>query len=387
VFDRVQDENRLRCLQSESGEPLWDYRYKTDFEDMLGYNNGPRCTPVVDDDRVYIYGAEGQLHCVNVIDGSKRWQRDISDEFDVVQNFFGVGSTPLVFGDLLLVMAGGSPPESHKVPPGQLDRVTPDGSALVAIHKHTGQTVYKTGDDLASYASLQLATIDARPTGFMFARSGLWTFEPRAGSMELFVPWRAKKLESVNASTPVIVNREVFITESYEPGGAVFKVGDDKFEAVWQDQPSSRDQSFAAHWMTPIFHAGHLYGCSGQRPREANLRCIEWATGKVRWTKEGTGRISLLYVDGHFLTLSETGEMKIIVADPDAYREVCDLELAFEHRDGGKEDGEGGAGDGGAGEGGAGARLDYPAWAAPGLARGLLYVRGESHLICAELMK
>ena len=64
LFDRHGDKARLTCMKAETGEVLWKFEYPTDYEDQFGYNNGPRCCPVVDGDRVYIYGAEGMLHCV-----------------------------------------------------------------------------------------------------------------------------------------------------------------------------------------------------------------------------------------------------------------------------------------------------------------------------------
>ena len=112
-FDRYEDQARLTCLDARTGEFRWKFEYPTDYEDRVGYNNGPRCSPVIDEDRVYLYGAEGMLHCVGAKDGKLLWKVDTAKKFGVVQNFFGVGSTPVVYGDLLLVMVGGSPAESQ----------------------------------------------------------------------------------------------------------------------------------------------------------------------------------------------------------------------------------------------------------------------------------
>ncbi len=345
VFDRVEHKARLRCLNAEDGRLIWTYEYVSDYEDMYGFDDGPRCSPVVDDNRVYVYGAEGELHCVNIVDGKRVWSCDLSDEYGVVSNFFGVGSTPLVFENLLLVMVGGSPPASHQVPPGQLDRVTPDGSCLVALDKLTGAEVYHSIMDLASYASLKLAPFEAGTRIVLFGRTGVWQVDSRNGEPKGFQAWRAKKLESVNASTPIVVDQRVFVTESYEPGSAVMLMQPESLDIIWKDDASGRNQAFASHWMTPIHHNGFLYGCSGQSPRQANLRCIEWDTGRVRWTKPGTGRVSLLYVDGHFISLSERGDLQLFAASPDAYQKRCDIRL--ETADGEK------------------VQLDYPAWAAP----------------------
>lgn len=101
------------------------------------------------------------------------WKVDTFAEFGVGQNFFGVGSNPVVFKKLLLVMVGGSPPASERRSPRLLDPFTGNGAAVVAFDKRSGKVVYKTGGELASYASLKLAEIDGRWWCFAFARGGL----------------------------------------------------------------------------------------------------------------------------------------------------------------------------------------------------------------------
>ena len=109
-FARYGDSERLTCFNAKTGEQIWTCEYPTDYTDLLGYNNGPRATPVVDGPNGFTYGAEGMLQCVHVADGKKVWRVDTTKDFHVVKNFFGVASTPLVWNDLLLVNVGGSPP-------------------------------------------------------------------------------------------------------------------------------------------------------------------------------------------------------------------------------------------------------------------------------------
>lgn len=386
-FDRVEDpalprgvgRALLTCLNAETGEEIWRFGYETDYEDLYGYNGGPRCSPVIDGNRVYIFGAEGMLHCLRADDGEVIWKVDTNKDYRVVQNFFGVGSTPIVEGDLLIVMIGGSTPDSLQAPPGQLDLVEPDGSAIVAFDKYTGEERYRIGDDLASYSSLTVATIDDRRWCFAFCRAGLLAFEPATGKIDFHFPWRARVLESVNASVPVVVGNEVFISETYGPGSALLKVSPGEYEVVWQDDSSRRARAMQTHWNTPIHVDGYLYGCSGRNPPDAELRCIEWATGKVQWNMTNDparARTSLLYVDGHFVCLTEYGKLQLIRVNHDECEIVSELILrrAGESQDVDPIDGQ------------RPRLLRYPCWAAPVLSHGLLYVRGEDRLVCLELI-
>ena len=364
-FARFGNAARLTCFNAETGAKLWTCDHPTHYEDMLGYNNGPRATPVVDGPHVYTYSAEGILQCVHVADGKRVWLVDTMKDFHVVKNFFGVGSTPLVWGDVLLVNVGGSPPGSPPDVYSAHGNVRSSGSAIVAFDKATGKVRWKTGDDLASYASPVTTNLAGRDIVFMFARGGLMAIDPVKRKTLAHFPWRARLLESVNASSPVVVDDEVFISETYELGSALVRFTGNTFDEVWSDRGRRRNRSMALHWNTPIEHDGYLYGSSGYHAPEAELRCVEWKTGKVVCSEPNMGRSSLLLVDGTLVCLSEDGVLRMIRATPDRYDELAEWELTA-------SDGR--------------PLLSYPAWAAPALARGLLYVQGADRLVCLRLM-
>jgi len=364
-FDRHDDNARLTRMDARTGEDIWKFEYPTDYVDMYGYNGGPRCSPVIDEDRVYVFGVEGMLYCLRASDGEPIWNVDTAKQFGVVQNFFGVGSNPVVEGRLLIVMVGGSPPESQDVPRGGLNRVVGNASGFVAFEKMTGEVAYHITDELASYAPPKLATINGRRWCFGFARGGLVGFEPATGRVDFRYPWRAKLLESVNASSPVVVGDQVFISETYGPGSSLLKVRPGAYDIVWRDEPRSRNKAMQTHWNTPIYHDGYLYGSSGRHTHEAELRCIHWATGEIAWSVPRLTRMSLLYVDGHFVCLGEYGHLLLVKADPTEFQLVASTLLC-------DEDGK--------------RLLEYPCWAAPILSHGLLYVRGKDRLVCLELI-
>lgn len=381
-FDRDGDQARLRCLASETGDELWRAAYPSAYEDYYGYSTGPRASPVVDGERVYSLGVEGVLRAYRVVDGEVLWTVDTGERYGVVQNFFGVGSTPVVEGDLLIVPVGGSPAGSPKIHTGE---VKGNGTAIVAFDKLTGVEKYRLGDELASYASPALSTIEGRRWGFHFARGGLMGFDPVAGKLEFFYPWRSKILESVNAANPVVIGDTVFITETYGPGASLLKIKPGGYEVLWKDAP--RPKAMASHWSTPIYHQGHLYGSSGRNSGDARLRCIDHRSGEVQWSEPGLNRSTLLYVDGHFIVLTEYGRLLVIEATPEAYRPVSELDLGAAsgasrpQPDSAAKEPLAESAVPGAGP----PRLRYPAWNAPILAHGLLYVRGRDRLLCFDL--
>jgi outer membrane protein assembly factor BamB len=358
LFDRHGQQARLSCLDSRTGKFHWKFDYPTHYRDYYGYNNGPRCCPVVDGDRVYIYGPEGILHCIQAVDGKLLWKVDTFAQFGVVQNFFGVGSTPVVEGDLLIAQVGGSPKGTD---PSDFAQIKGNGGGVVAFNKFTGKVQYQITDELASYASPVLATIQGRRWCFVFARGGLIGFEPASGKVAFHFPWRAEDLESVNAANPVVVDDRVFISETYGPGSALLKVRPGGYEVVWTDaEKKIRQKSMQCHWATPIYHQGYLYGCSGRHPHNAELRCIELATGQVMWSQPRLTRTSLLMVDGHFICLTEEGHLVLLKVNPQKFEPVS--------------------------VGNTEELLGPPSWAAPILAHGLLYVRDEKRLVCFELI-
>jgi outer membrane protein assembly factor BamB len=368
-FDRFGRMARVYCLQAETGDELWRYEYPTAYEDYYGYNNGPRCSPVVDGDRVYAYGAEGMLLCLNAVTGKLIWKVDAAKEFGVVQNFFGNGSNPVVEGELLLVMVGGSPPGTTDI-----TRAEGNGSGIVAFDKLTGEVKYKITDELASYASLKAATLAGRRFGLAFCRGGLVGFEPATGKVDFHFPWRARILESVNASMPVVSGNEVFISETYGPGSALLSVAPGKCDVVWQDDERKRSKSMQTHWNTPIELDGYLYASSGRHLNNAELRCIEWKTGDIQWSEPDLTRASLTYVDGHFLVLGEVGTLLLVKANPEKYELVSKMNLVPQPA-------------GLAGEGSTALESGFdPFWAAPVVSHGLVYIRGRGKLRCMELI-
>ncbi len=356
-FDRFADNCRVTCRNAETGEFLWKYEYPTEYRDQYGYEPGPRACPVADGDRVYAYGPDGILVCLDAEKGKELWKVDTKEKFHFHQNFFGVGSAPLVHGDLLIVAVGGSPKGPK---PFDLRDAKGNGSAIVAFDKKTGEQKYAFGDELASYSCPTLAKLGDKTVGLYFARGGLVGFDPVAGKQLFHHKWRAKILESVNAANPVMVGDKIFLTECYGPGGVCLQVKENKLDEVWSDSDKDRDErSLACHWCTPIHDKGVLYGSSGRHADEAQLRCVDLATGDVKWKEKRLTRCTLTKIDGHLLCLGENGELRLVKLNPEKFEVISKWEVPD---------------------------LEYPAWAPPVVSRGLLYLRGKGKLVCYELI-
>ena len=361
-FDAIDKNCRLICRDAATGEEKWKFEYPFQYKDMFEFDEGPRATPLVNDKRVYIYGVEGMLHCLDTSDGSVIWKKNVSREFGVVQNFFGVGSTPIIHDRYLIVMVGGSPAEDQNPTGGRLDSISPNGTAVVVLDKKTGEVLHKLGDDLASYSSVQLYKNENEMFGVAWLRANVIGFDFRTGNQLWSHRYRARRYETVNAATPVVQGSEILLSESYGLGSILLDVSENKPKIVWNDS-NPRKQSLASHWNTPVLHEGCFYACHGSGRANSEIRCIDWKTGEVKWGERGYGRSSLTYVDGHFIVLDENGELLLIKASPEKF------ELVTKYRDQMDEK----------------LPIEYPCWAAPIVANGMLYVRGKNKIVCLKV--
>ena len=364
-FDVTEKEGsnvaRLRQIDLQTGKPGWEFTAPSSYTDIYGYDSGPRASPLIHDGRVYAYGVEGNLWCLDAKSGELVWEVDTIKKFGVIQNFFGVSGCPLIHEDLVLVSVGGSPEESKEVAPGQLNLVKPNGSAVVAFNRKTGEEVWRSGDDLASYTSLTTANINGETIVLAWMREKLWGLRPSDGTPLFDFKWRARKLESVNASTPIAFENKIYLGESYQKGGVVLEISESwEPSIIWTDD-GKRDKSLAPHWNTPVLHDGFLYGCNGENSSTSELRCVEFLTGKVRWAKKGLGRTSVSLCDGQLFVMAERGDFMLVEATPEKATVTT------------KYDGE--------------QRFRYPCWSAPVISNGKLIVRGKQKVACFDLKK
>ncbi len=381
LFHRQGNEDVVESFTADTGEWMWRQVFPTDFRDPYGYSNGPRCSPLVTKDKIYTFGSNGRLSCLNLENGHVLWTRDTNEEFDIPPAFFGVGSTPVLEGNLLIVMIGAQP-----------------NSGVVAFNAHNGEVVWENvGSDawdmkgkpgkndpkLASYSSLVVREIHGKRHLLALMRPGLVSLDPQTGEINFSYFFRSRLRDSVNAAMPVVVDDKIFLSAAYGVGSVLLRVSEDgkSVEEVWKSQDVMR-----THWTTAIYKDGHLYGFSGRNEFPSSLRCIDLATGKLNWEtvedssaaivspQDGSssvepqwyGRGSAVLAEDKLIVLGERGTLAMVPADPEKFEEICRVKYP---------------------------EMKYPSWTGPVLSRKRLYIRcedkdashGEYYLLCLDL--
>jgi outer membrane protein assembly factor BamB len=384
VHHRVGNEEIVEACDAGSGKTRWRVSYPSRFIDPFGYNNGPRCSPLLTKEFCYTFGAEGVLLCLRLRDGGEVWRRDTNREFNVPEAFFGVGSSPVLENGKLIVILGAQP-----------------NSGVVAFDANTGKTLWENGGEKtwngepmrrwpgdrliqwnaadpafqkqASYCTPVMATIHGKRHALCVTRQGLLSLDPETGERRFAYWFRARQDSSVNAMTPVVENDCVLISSAYFRNGSILlRVQPDGkgVEEIWSGL------QLEMHWSRPVLHQGHLYGFSGRNEPDAQLRCVRWSDGKVFWDRyegwpnaghsklrpgekppEFYGRGSFILADGKLVALGECGRLGMFEPVPEGIRELGVWQVPG---------------------------LQYPCWAGPVLAHKRLYLRDEGLLICLD---
>ncbi|MCC6585278.1 MAG: PQQ-like beta-propeller repeat protein [Bryobacterales bacterium] len=308
LFQRVGGEEVLESIEPGTGKTQWKFAYPAGYRDDFGFSEGPRAVPAVDGEFVYVYGAEGTLSCVRLGTGQRVWQVDAKKEFGIRKEFFGAACSPAVSGDRLLMNIGGA-----------------NGAGVVAIDKKTGKTLWKALNDEAGYSSPVVATIGGQMRAIFFTREGLVDADPSSGRVRWQFKWRARQAASVNAAVPLVAGDEIFASASYGTGAVLLKVEGDKAKPVW-----SGDDSLSNHYATSVVKDGYLYGFHGRQEFGQALRCVEWKTGKVKWSVDGFGAGTVTLAGDHLFVLREDGELQIAPASPKGYKAVKKVKVAEE---------------------------------------------------------
>ena len=335
LFHRVGNEEVLESLDARTGNSTWRYAYPTTYRDDFGFDEGPRAVPVVADGIVYTFGAQGQLHAVDLAKGTRVWSEDTMKRFNVPKAFFGAGGSPLVEGGRVIANIGG------------------DKAGVVAFDAKTGKVVWTATEDDASYSSGVAATIGGRRLAVFLTRDNLLGLDPTNGAIQFQRRWRARIAASVNAATPLVVGDLIFVSAEYGPGAGVVRVEGSKLVDLWNS-----DDVLSNHYATSVYHQGYLYGYHGRQEFGPSFRAVDMKTGMVKWSQDQFRAGSVLLAGDRLLILREGGEFIVAPASPQGFKPIARAQIL------------------------PGVLRPYPA-----IADGFLYVRNENTLVCLDLRK
>jgi len=289
---------------------------------------GPRGTPTVDGDRLYVLTENGDLACLRTADGSSLWQRNILRDFGARNLEWLISESPLIDGNNVIVTPGGR------------------GAGMVALDKMSGNTVWTSKElsDEAGYASAVVGDVQGVRT--------IMTLTGEAGvgvrALDGKLMWRYRQVANgtANVATPIFHDNKVFYSSDYGTGGALLGLTAQNGEVKAQEIYFTREMQ--NHHGGVLLVNGYLYGFNN-----SILTCLEFATGKLMWRNRSVGKGSLTYADGRLYLLSEDNVVGLADASPNGYQERGRFRIADQ---------------------------GLPSWAHPVVSGGRLYIRNQRTL-------
>ena len=336
------------ALDAASGKELWSApvgiaKYQGGGDSGTPDNkggDGARSTPTVDGGKVYVLSTALGLFCFDAASGRQLWKHDLLKEYAGASRKFiswGNAASPLVDGNLVLAAGGGA------------------GESILAFNKQTGAVVWKGQNEEITHSTPVVAVIHGVRQAVFFMKSGLVSVGVADGRLLWKAPYR---FNVSTAITPVVAGDVVYCSAGYGVGGGAFKVSKAgaafKAEQMWQ---IPGDKEVANHWSTPVYKEGHLYGMFQFKEYGSGpLKCVELATGKVKWSKPGFGPGNVILVGNNVLALSDAGELVVVEATPASYKESSRAKA-----------------------------VEGKCWSTPVLSNGRVYVRSTKEAACFDV--
>jgi outer membrane protein assembly factor BamB/uncharacterized membrane protein YidH (DUF202 family) len=299
----------LVCFDITSGAVVWRTRYAFPWE-IDGRYPGPYGTPTIAGNRVYFSDCYGVVCCADAGSGSLLWQFDAAKKLNPAGVDFGYAAAPLVIGGRVYAPA----PASE------------GGATVFCLEAATGTLQWQTSGAVPSYASVNPITLQGKECLLLPLRNGVAIYD-RANGAEL---WKDEWTRGYDEHScwPVYQEPFLFFPSAFRRGGRVYRLalaeGRVQGETVWEDRVMSNDVFSSA------LHEGHLYGFDVQSQQSdllgrtrGTLKCVELATGQVRWTQTGIKHCTVTPVGSRFLLLEDEGDLVLMEPSPEAYRELA----------------------------------------------------------------
>jgi outer membrane protein assembly factor BamB len=299
-----------------------------------GQGDGPRGTPTIDGNRVYVEGGSGDLSCLELSTGKTLWHVNLVRDFAGGRPGWGYSESPLIEGDLLIVTPGGAK------------------GTVLALNKNTGELAWRSENlkEAAHYSSPIVANIAGKRQIVQFARESVFGVTSDGGELL----WNYKKANNgtANCSTPLVFGDHVFAASGYGTGGGLAKVtsqGDgQKADEVYFEK------KMANHHGGMVRAGDYLYGFG-----QGGLICMNFLTGEIAWTNRSVAKGSLIYADGMLYCLGEGHELALVEANPSGYQEHGRFKIE---------------------------NLGRPSWAHPVVAGGRLYIRNMQRVTAYDIL-
>jgi outer membrane protein assembly factor BamB len=306
---------RAVCLDENTGETLWKREWPADYAG-LEYSLGPRATPTVDEDHVYVLGAVGDLLCLRADSGEVLWRVNFREDFGARLPMWGFAGAPLAVGGRLIAVAGGRP-----------------DAKVVALDKLTGRESWRAleGETEPGYAPPFLAETGGAPQVIIWTPQAVSSLDPATGRIHWSQPFQVNN--GLAVATPVLSRHGLLISSFYN-GSRMYQLNSNHpgVELRWKGNSDSEIETDGLHSLvtTPVVDGDYIYGiCSyGQ------FRCLDARTGERVWetmdvTKENARWASGQIVrngDRYFIN-NDRGELIIAKLSPAGYEEISRTQL------------------------------------------------------------
>ena len=341
VLTMLQREGQqwLVALNAATGEAIWNAPIANAYRNSMG--DGPRATPTVSGDRVFIFSGEGRLAAIDFKNGSPLWSHDALTDLSGTEAEYGMASSPLVIGDQVIVNVGAAK------------------GTLVAYDTKTGKQIWAAGKDSAGYSSPILLDLGGRSQIVSYTGQAAFGVAPKTGEVLWRYPFETSY--DCNIAMPLAIKGQLFLSAGENHGSVLLdlKPKGDKFEIteVWQSfGPKSVLRS---EWQTPLLLDGFLYGMDnvGGAGPVTHLTCVNAMTGVRAWQVLRFGKGNLIAADGKLFMTTLAGELVVARVSSKKYDELGRVTLMETTRQ------------------------------PPALSNGYLYLRDGREILCLDVRK
>jgi outer membrane protein assembly factor BamB len=280
------------AYDAASGKKVWEVANGRRFENDRG--SGPRSTPTIDGDRVYVFGSSGDMTVLDAASGKVFWTQNLLRKYGGSNIQWGLSESPLVLSDRIIVTPGGS------------------GAAIVALKKTDGSLIWKTQSDEPGYSSALLHTVGNIQQAIVFTGERALGVDVNDGRLL----WSYNKVanRTANIATPIARRNRVFLSSDYGTGAALLSLGADGNKVMADEIYFTNDMR--NHHASSVLVGDYLYGFSS-----SILTAMQFDTGKVAWRDRSVGKGSVVVADNQLYLFSEQGVVGLADVNPSQYVE------------------------------------------------------------------